>query len=133
VRIGSDGRAPSWFVNTIRSLAFWDPRSRFRRGVTVATRFRLAYALSLLLLLGAGGFTLARRKFQRAFAPPQRATDATPTDFGLDYETVWLLSINSTQLHAWWPPYDWDRAGCHRPARLGRQLVSHAAVSTTHS
>jgi len=54
--------------------------------------------------LGAGGFTLARRKFKRAFAPPQRSTETTPFDLGLEFKTVWLTSINSTQLHAWWIP-----------------------------
>ncbi|GMQ98473.1 MAG: hypothetical protein BMS9Abin17_0986 [Acidimicrobiia bacterium] len=70
----------------------------------MAAKPRVALVLPLLLALGAGGLTLARRKFKRAFAPPQRSTEATPSDFGLVYETVWLTSVNSTKLHAWWIP-----------------------------
>lgn len=70
----------------------------------MVARLRLAYAMVLLLVLGAGGVTLARRKFKNAFAPPQRSTEVTPADFGLEFETVWLTSRNSTQLHAWWIP-----------------------------
>jgi len=70
----------------------------------VAAKPRVVFVLPLVVALGAGGVTLARRKFKRAFAPPQRSTEAAPSDVGLAYETVWLTSLNSTQLHTWWIP-----------------------------
>lgn len=43
---------------------------------------------------------------KRAFAPPQRPIETIPSDLGIDYETVWLVSRNDTKLHAWWIPVE---------------------------
>lgn len=48
----------------------------------------------------------APRILKRAFAPPQRDTKQTPTDFGLPAEQIWLDSPNGIRLHGWFIPVD---------------------------
>lgn len=49
----------------------------------------------------AGAYYAAPTVLKRVFAPPQREATATPRDFALPQEQVWLNSINGTRLHGW--------------------------------
>ncbi|MEA2024449.1 MAG: alpha/beta fold hydrolase [Actinomycetota bacterium] len=60
--------------------------------------------LILLLIVMTGAVLAAPRLLKRAFAPPERDVDATPSDYGLSATDLWIDGPNGKRLHAWWIP-----------------------------
>jgi pimeloyl-ACP methyl ester carboxylesterase len=58
------------------------------------------------IAIAAGAYYAAPRVLKRAFAPPQRDAEQTPTGLGLPEEQVWLDSVNGTRLHGWFIPVE---------------------------
>jgi alpha-beta hydrolase superfamily lysophospholipase len=46
----------------------------------------------------------APRAVKRAIAPPQRDNSASPEDFDLPHQQLWLRSASGTRLHGWFIP-----------------------------
>ncbi len=76
----------------------WNPVARH-------TKSRWAW---LPVALAASAYYAAPRMMARAFAPPQRDSDDTPSGLGLPEEQVWLASVNGTRLHGWFIPVAGD-------------------------
>jgi pimeloyl-ACP methyl ester carboxylesterase len=58
----------------------------------------------LVTLLGAAVAVVTPRVFRRAFEPPVRPNEVTPSDHGLDGSDLWMNGPNGKRLHAWWIP-----------------------------